>query len=141
MIRCTFHGPRGTTPVHVRFRTLRAVEVELIRLGWQGERIELFNDSGESVGFLGGEEEPAEVEVIKWFACGGGIAECGPFDSQVEAWEAMRLAPPTITYRERMASIAKGKAPRLPAARKHPPDTQVWPERVKIKPTSKKEKS
>lgn len=87
---------------------------------------------------IGGEDP---TEVIKWFACGGGIAEAGPFDSQVEAWEAMRLAPPTLPYRERMASIAKGKAPRLPAARKHPPDTQVWPERVKIKPPKKEKKS
>ena len=137
MIRCTFHGPKGTTPVHVRLRTLRAVEAELVRFGWQGERIEMFDDAGENIGFLG--EDPTEV--IKWFACGGGIAECGPFDSQVEAWEAMRLAPPALSYRERMASIAKGKAPRLPAARKHPPDTQVWPERVKIKPPKKEKKS
>lgn len=122
MIRCTFHGPPGTRPVHVRFRTLRAVEAELIRLGWQGERIELFNDVGESVGYLGGAEEPAEV--IKWFACGGGVALRGPFDSQVEAWEHMVLAP---DIRKR-------------TGRKHPPDTQVWPERVKIKHAKKKEK-
>jgi hypothetical protein len=134
MIRCTFHGPKGTTPGHIRLRTRHAVEVELNRLGWQGERIELFNDAGESIGFLG-EEAPAEAEVIKWFACGGGIAECGPFDSQVEAWEAMRLAPPKLSFR----AVLRGDSLPKPA-RKHPPDTQVWPERVKIKPTTKKEK-
>jgi hypothetical protein len=28
---------------------------------------------------------------IKWFARGGGIAKCGPFDTQLEATNAMRL--------------------------------------------------
>lgn len=132
MIRCTFHGPKGTTPVHLRFRTHHAIRVELTRLGWQGEHIELFNDARESIGFLG--EEPAEVEIIKWFACGGGIAEAGPFDSQVEAWEHMRLAPDASTYHERSH---RGELPKHP--RKHPPDTQVWPERVTIKSPTKKE--
>lgn len=30
---------------------------------------------------------------IQWFASGGGIAKCGPYKTQVEAYEAMRLAP------------------------------------------------
>jgi len=30
---------------------------------------------------------------IKWFAKGGGIAKCGPFETQVEAAKAMMLEP------------------------------------------------
>ncbi len=30
---------------------------------------------------------------IVWFASGGNIAKCGPFRSQIEATNAMRLAP------------------------------------------------
>lgn len=51
---------------------------------------------------------------VKWYAAGGGIAKCGPFASQVEAWEAMRLSK---IERERQ---------RL----EHPRDTRVWPERA-----------
>ena len=29
---------------------------------------------------------------IVWFAKGGGIAKCGPFETQIEATNAMRLA-------------------------------------------------
>jgi hypothetical protein len=30
---------------------------------------------------------------VVWFAKGGGIARCGPYKSQIEAANAMRLAP------------------------------------------------
>jgi hypothetical protein len=52
---------------------------------------------------------------LRWYAAGGGVARCGPFASQVEAWEAMRLAP-DIAARERLT---------------HPRDTRVWPERAR----------
>lgn len=45
---------------------------------------------------------------IEWFARGGGIAQCGPFPTQVRAVEAMRL-------------VAGG----------FPGDVFVWPEEVK----------
>jgi len=28
---------------------------------------------------------------VEWFACGGGILQCGPFSSQIEAVQHMRL--------------------------------------------------
>jgi hypothetical protein len=49
---------------------------------------------------------------IQWFAAGGNIARCGPFESQVEAWASMRH---TAEVREKT---------RL----EHPRDTRVWPE-------------
>lgn len=69
---------------------------------------------------------------IKWFACSDDIIRMGPFDSEVEAWEAVRAAPPTLSYRDRIAGM------RLPPARVHVPGAQVWPERVKIKSSTKK---
>jgi len=54
---------------------------------------------------------------IVWFARGGGIAKAGPFDSQIEAWEAMEY---THEMKERTGY-------------KHPHDTAVWPERCRQK--------
>ena len=33
------------------------------------------------------------TKVTKWYAKGGNIAKCGPFKSQEEATQAMRLVP------------------------------------------------
>ena len=52
---------------------------------------------------------------LKWFARGGGIARCGPFDSQCDAWNAMRYAD-KIKEKTRLD---------------HPADTAVWPEKEK----------
>lgn len=50
---------------------------------------------------------------LKWYAAGGGIAQMGPYESQVEAWEALRYAE-DIEKKTRC---------------KHPKDARVWPER------------
>lgn len=69
---------------------------------------------------------------IVWFAKGGGIAKCGPFDSQIEATNAMRLVK-----RESKTRIGhdfrKGRAEVFlvaePAQRaEFPTDVFVWPE-------------
>lgn len=57
----------------------------------------------------------AERDEVAWFAAGGGIARSGPYASQVEAWESMVLHSYALT----------GDGP------VHPPDTRVWPERVR----------
>ena len=54
----------------------------------------------------------ATKKMVVWFASGGGIMKCGPFESQVEAWSRMVL---TKDAQEKRRSI-------------HPADTQVWPE-------------
>lgn len=51
---------------------------------------------------------------VLWFARGGEISRCGPFESQVEAWKAMR-------YTEEHKKIFRSD---------HPRDTAVWPEEV-----------
>jgi len=33
------------------------------------------------------------MKKLQWFASGGGIALTGPFQTQADAWKAMRLAP------------------------------------------------
>jgi len=52
---------------------------------------------------------------VVWYAAGGYIAKCGPFDSQVEAWNAMLLT-----------SAARRKH----GNRMHPANTYAWPEKV-----------
>ena len=52
------------------------------------------------------------MEDAQWFAAGGGIARCGPFKTQREAWEAMRLTD---------AAAKKAGGP-------YPRDIRVWPE-------------
>jgi hypothetical protein len=49
---------------------------------------------------------------IVWFAKGGGIAKCGPFASQLEAFDVMRLTK----YARGFSSFP------------FPPDIVVWPE-------------
>ena len=53
---------------------------------------------------------------VQWYAAGGDIVRTGPFASQVEAWEAMRLAA-DIAARTRLT---------------HPENTRVWPERSEV---------
>lgn len=55
---------------------------------------------------------------VQWFAAGGGIAKVGPFNSQVEAWEYLRLT-----------EAAKARSDKLGLT--HPADSRVWPERTK----------
>ncbi len=50
-------------------------------------------------------------EIVRWYAAGGGIKKCGPFKSQREAYQAMRLIPELI----------QGGCP-------YPKDILVWPE-------------
>lgn len=71
---------------------------------------------------------------VIWFAKGGGIAKCGPFKSQIEATNAMRL----VKYEARTlirSNFRKGKAQVAlvvePEQRKEfPDDVFVWPEEV-----------
>ena len=51
---------------------------------------------------------------IQWFASGGDIAKCGPFKSQILAYQAMTLVP---KYRSH---------PSIPI----PLDCMVWPEYI-----------
>ena len=36
---------------------------------------------------------------IVWYASGDGLREAGPFDTQIQAWEAMRYTHPQRTGR------------------------------------------
>ena len=71
---------------------------------------------------------------IKWFAKGGGIAKCGPFDTQIEATNAMRLVKRDARTLIK-GNFAKGQAHvalvHEPAQRcEFPDDVFVWPEEV-----------
>ncbi len=61
------------------------------------------------------------IKAIVWFAKGGGIAKNGPFGSQIEAVNSMRLEPQRAGY---------GVAEDL---RLFPDDVFVWPEEVEVK--------
>lgn len=67
---------------------------------------------------------------ILWFARGGGIAKCGPFKTQIEATNAMRLvkrkAQTCIVGKK--AEIALFHDPGQD--QEFPPDIFVWPEEV-----------
>lgn len=56
--------------------------------------------------------------VTGWFARGGGIARTGPYATQVEAYDSMRLASP-------------------PTAFPFPLDVVVWPEMVEVREVTK----
>lgn len=59
---------------------------------------------------------------VLWYAKGGGIAKCGPFKSQIEATNAMRLITPpraSSNFRERLDMSL------------FPADVFVWPELAK----------
>lgn len=69
---------------------------------------------------------------IVWFAKGGGIAKCGPFKSQIEAVDAMRLVKHGARTRI-AANFRKGGATlalvQQEAQREEfPSDVFVWPE-------------
>ena len=49
------------------------------------------------------------TKTIKWFARGGGLLKCGPYDSQIEATNALRLTAEPDVF---------------------PSDAFVWPEKV-----------
>ena len=61
-------------------------------------------------------KEETMSEEIQWFAKGGGIARCGPFQDQIRAWESMR-------YTDKL---------RKETGLDHPGDTAVWPERSSV---------
>ena len=66
---------------------------------------------------------------IVWFARGGGIARAGPFDSQLEATAAIRLAPePELS--PAWAHLADPAGRRPAPYREFPVDAFVWPEEV-----------
>ena len=71
---------------------------------------------------------------IKWFAKGGGIAKCGPFDTQIEATNAMRLVKREAKTRivgNFLKGLAEVKLVHEPEQHKEvPDDVFVWPEEV-----------
>lgn len=54
----------------------------------------------------------------RWYAAGGGIARCGPYESQREAYEAMLL---TDAARQAQHKLTGKDMP-------YPHDVAVWPE-------------
>lgn len=60
---------------------------------------------------------------VQWFARGGDMARMGPFKTQVEATNALRLVPPVVA-RIRGAEFVVGRGITL----LFPPDAFVWPE-------------
>jgi|MudIll2142460700_1097286.scaffolds.fasta_scaffold00003_48 apolipoprotein N-acyltransferase len=72
---------------------------------------------------------------IVWFAKGGGIAKCGPFDTQIEATNAMRLVKndsrTRIAYDFRKGGAHVGLVHELEQNAEFPPDVFVWPEEAK----------
>lgn len=71
---------------------------------------------------------------VVYFAKGGGIARCGPFDTQIEATNAMRLVKREARTRitgNFMKGLAQVKLIREPAqCCEFPDDVFVWPEEV-----------
>lgn len=69
---------------------------------------------------------------IVWFAKGGGIAKCGPFDTQIEATNAMRLvkreARTRIVYDFRKGGARVGLVQEPLQRCEFPDDVFVWPE-------------
>jgi hypothetical protein len=71
---------------------------------------------------------------VEWFAKGGGIARCGPFKTQVEAVNAMRLVKREATtriggdFRKGRAELALVYTPAQTA--EFPADIFVWPEEL-----------
>jgi len=69
---------------------------------------------------------------VSWFARGGGIARCGPFKTQIEATNAMRLVKKPAETRI-AGNFRGGKADvalvHIPEQRAEFPDNVfVWPE-------------
>lgn len=80
---------------------------------------------------------------IKWFARGGGIAKAGPFDTQIQAVNSMRLVTETDEeYRRATAGdwrICKSgfidpRSVRPQFKGGFPDDIFVWPEEVPAEP-------
>lgn len=69
-------------------------------------------------------KKPASKKIV-WFARGGDIARCGPYDSQVEATNAMRLID------EGPDPVRVGDSFRDPLRGGFPDNVFVWPEDVK----------
>lgn len=82
---------------------------------------------------------------IKWYARGGGILRCGPFDTQVEATKAIRQVQETdeeyrramqsLAVREMVADVMPTRFGNLPRGAYRdqykggfPSDAFVWPE-------------
>lgn len=71
---------------------------------------------------------------VLWFARGGGIARCGPFDTQIDAVNAMRLVKREARtriagdFRKGRADVALVHEPEQCA--EFPSDVFVWPEEV-----------
>jgi hypothetical protein len=63
---------------------------------------------------------------LQWFARGGGIAKCGPFASQVEATDAMRMVTESDRDYARFASQHGPVRPQFTGG--FPSDVFVWPE-------------
>lgn len=63
---------------------------------------------------------------IVWYARGGGIAKMGPYKSQIQATNALRLAKPTKLNTARiLMGYTKAESNDL-----FPLDAFVWPEEV-----------
>lgn len=69
---------------------------------------------------------------IVWFARGGGIKQCGPFETQVEAVNAMRQVEESDSDYARFFSSCRdplaAMRPQLKGG--FPTDVFVWPEEV-----------
>lgn len=70
---------------------------------------------------------------VQWFARGGDIARMGPFKTQVEASNALRLVP-QVNVRMRGTEFETGRVITL----LFPPDAFVWPEEVPTKKARKR---
>lgn len=76
----------------------------------------------------------AKKKKVRWFARGGGIAKCGPFDSQIEATNAMRLvkreARTRIGYDFRKGRANVGLVHEPAKRAEFPDDMFVWLEEM-----------
>jgi len=71
--------------------------------------------------------------VTKWFARGGNIAKAGPFNTQIDAVNSMRLVSETDEQYRRMRSNWDNGKLRAQLKGGFPDDVFVWPEKVKKK--------
>jgi hypothetical protein len=82
------------------------------------------------------EDDMPKVKIPKivWFARGGGIAKCGPFKSQIEATNAMRLvkreASTHIAHNCRKGEVVVGLIHEPEQRAEFPDNTFVWPEEL-----------
>lgn len=72
---------------------------------------------------------------IVWFARGGGIKQCGPFETQVDATNAMRLIEETDSDYARYFACCRDPLDARPQLKGgFPADIFVWPEEVNASP-------